>query len=80
MHYATMKGRKMLVSIMYLSMSPVIRFSQKTDASLLPKNAIRLISTIRQFIFIFSLKRIAYVSISQQYTHTYIKGQVTCNH
>lgn len=75
-----MKDRKMLVSIMCLGMNPVIRFRQKTNASILPKNAIKFTSSIRQFIFNFSLKRIAHISISQMYKHTYIKGQVTSDH
>lgn len=74
-----MKDRKMLVSIRCLGMNPVIRFRQKPNASILPKNAIKFTSNIRQFIFNFSLKRIACVSISQVYTHTYLKGQETCD-
>lgn len=76
MHYACMKDRKMLVSRVCLSINPVIRFSQKTNASLLAKNA--FFFSIRQFIFDFSLRRIAHIKISQMYTYTYIKGQVTC--
>lgn len=78
MHHATMKDRKMLVSRVCLGINPVIRFSQKTNASLLPTNAIKFISSIRQFIFNFSLNRIASISISQMYTHIYTKGQVAC--
>lgn len=76
MHYATRKDRKL--SIACLGINPVIRFSQKTNASLLPTKAIKFISSIRQFIFNFSLNRTAGISISQMCTLTYIKGQVIC--